>query len=102
MRIRTQGLGPRFTMTAKRMSVILRVDGLEARLTFLISGSASAPCPTAAPPSNAREDLRTLRRLKRNPFGSDILVHSFARRILLSNITPASADLCRRAVAGRP
>src|SRR5580704_6807963 len=66
IRIITQGLGPGLTTTAYRMSVILRVDGLELRLTFLIAPSALAflnACGRRPPAHSIAEDLSMLRRL---------------------------------------
>ncbi len=59
MRMITHGLGPGFTTTAYRMSVIFRLDGLDAVFTFWIAGPASANCPAMPPASTASDDLRT-------------------------------------------
>src|SRR5579862_7907477 len=54
------------------MSVIFRLDGLDAVLTFLISGSASAKRAAVPPASKASDDFNTLRRLTSTFFSSDI------------------------------
>src|ERR1700683_779551 len=61
------------------MSVILSVDGLEFRLTFLIAGACSAAAFSKLyrlkrpPPRTAIEDLSTPRRLNFHPLESDIV-----------------------------
>src|SRR5947209_16218980 len=58
------------------MSVIFRLDGLDAVLTPLISGSACATPATAPPASTASDDLRTLRRFTCILVASDIAARS--------------------------
>src|SRR5215469_16828585 len=75
------------------MSVIFRVEGLDAVLTFLISGSATASGETAPPASTASDDCSTLRRFMRNSLTSDILANPFPESIWCPHLTPRASPL---------
>src|SRR5579862_5177573 len=74
------------------MSVIFRFDGLDAVLTFLISGSACARFPIVPPARRASDDLRTRRRFRRSAFPFGISVHSSRARFVAPSYFSAAVS----------